>query len=81
MLNVRTVSCFSPTLCGSVDRSRQAPLSMGFSRREYWSGLPGPPGDFFHQGIEPASPASFASQADTISSFNHVYTNFRRVFL
>ena len=36
----------------------QAPLSMGFSRQEYWSGLPFPsPGDFPKPGIEPASPA------------------------
>ena len=36
----------------------QAPLSMGFSRQEYWSGLPFPsPGDFPNPGIEPASPA------------------------
>ena len=34
----------------------QAPLSMGFSRQEYWSGLPGPPpGDLPHPGIEPSS--------------------------
>ena len=37
----------------------QAPLSMGFSRQEYWSGLPFPsPGDLPHPGIEPGSPAS-----------------------
>ena len=36
----------------------QASLSMGFSRQEYWSGLPFPsPGDLPHQGIEPRSPA------------------------
>ena len=36
----------------------QAPLSMGFSRQEYWSGLPcPPPGDLPDPGIEPASPA------------------------
>ena len=35
-----------------------APLSMGFSRQEYWSGLPfPPPGDLPHPGIESASPA------------------------
>ena len=35
----------------------QAPLSMGFSRQEYWSGLPfPPPGDLPHPGIEPMSP-------------------------
>ena len=34
----------------------QAPLSMGFSRREYWSGLPcPPPEDLPNPGIEPAS--------------------------
>ena len=37
--------------------AHQAPLSMGFSRQEYWSGLPCPPGDFPDPGIEPASPA------------------------
>ena len=32
------------------------PLSMGFSRQEYWSGLPcPPPGDLSNPGIEPAS--------------------------
>ena len=36
----------------------QAPLSMGFSRQEYWSGLPFPsPGDLPHPGIQPTSPA------------------------
>ena len=39
--------------------ARQAPLSMGFSRQEYWSGLPCPPsGDLPDPGIEPASLAS-----------------------
>ena len=34
----------------------QAPLSMGFSRQEYWSGLPFPsPGDLPDPGIKPAS--------------------------
>ena len=34
--------------------SHQAPLSMGFSRQESWSGLPcPPPGDLPHAGIEP----------------------------
>ena len=37
-------------------RARQAPLSMGFSRQEYWSGLPcPPPGDLANPGMEPAS--------------------------
>ena len=43
----------------------QAPLSMGFSRQEYWSGLPFPsPGDL-DPGVEPRSPAL---QADTLLS-------------
>ena len=41
-----------------------APLSMGFSRQEYWSGLPLPsPGDLPDPGIEPGSPAL---QADAL---------------
>ena len=36
----------------------QAPLSVGFSWQEYWSGLPfPPPGDIPDPGIEPVSPA------------------------
>ena len=36
----------------------QTPLSMEFSRQEYWSGLPFPsPGDLPHPGIKPRSPA------------------------
>ena len=37
----------------------QPPLPMGFSRQEYWSGLPcPPPGDLLDLGIEPTSLAS-----------------------
>ena len=37
--------------------ARQAPLSIGFSRQEYWSRLPFPiPRDLYHLGIEPESP-------------------------
>ena len=36
--------------------THQAPLSMGFSRQEYWNGLPFPsPGDLADPGIEPRS--------------------------
>ena len=39
--------------------AHQAPLSMGFFRQEYWSGLQFPhPGELPDQGIEPMSPAS-----------------------
>ena len=44
----------------------QAPLSVGFSRHEYWSGLPFPsPGDLPNPGIEAGSPPL---QADTLPS-------------
>ena len=46
--------------------ARQVPLSVGYSRQEYWSGLPFPsPGDFPNPGIEPRSPAL---QADSLPS-------------
>ena len=46
--------------------AHQAPLSMGFSRQEYWSGLLClPPGDLPNPGIEPRSPAL---QADSLPS-------------
>ena len=55
-------------LCDPTDCSlaHQAPLSVGFSRQEYWSGLPFPsPGDLPNPGSEPGSPAL---QADTLPS-------------
>ena len=46
--------------------AHQAPLSMGFSRQEYQSGLPFPsPGDVSDPGIEPRSPTL---QADSLAS-------------
>ena len=47
--------------------AHQAPLSMGFSRQEYWSGLPFPsPGDLPDPGIKPESPTAPALQADSL---------------
>ena len=49
----------------------QAPLSLGFSRQEYWSGLPcPPPGDLPDPGVEPASLMSpeLAGEFFTISA-------------
>ena len=44
--------------------AHQGPLSVGFPRQEYWSGLPfPPPGDLPNPGVEPKSPAS---QADSL---------------
>ena len=46
--------------------SYQASLSMGFSKQEYWSGLPFPsPGDLPDPGIEPESPTL---EADALPS-------------
>ena len=46
--------------------AHQAPLSMRFSKQEYWSGLPFPsPGDLPNLGIEPTSPAL---QVDSLPS-------------
>ena len=53
-----------PTLPTSWTVACQAPLSMGFSRQEYWSGLPFPsPGDLPDPVIEPRSTAL---QADSL---------------
>ena len=63
-------------MCSSLSRvrlfvtlwtvARQAPLSMGFSRPEYWSGLPLPSlGDLSDPGIESGRPAL---QADFLTS-------------
>ena len=51
--------CAQPrsTLCNPREGNQPAPLSMGFSRHEYWSGLPfPPPGDPPHPGINPGDP-------------------------
>ena len=58
-------SCPTPAIPWTV--ACQAPLPMGFSRQEYWSGFPfPPPGDLPDTGTETASPASPALQADSL---------------
>ena len=60
-----------------------APLSIGFSRQAYWSGLPiPPPGDLPDPWIKPASPVVLALQADSLP-LNHrgsVY-GFRQMYI
>ena len=47
--------------------AHQAPLSVGFSRQEYWSGLPcPPPGDLPDPGTEPMSSLAPALQVDSL---------------
>ena len=62
------LSCFSMSDSATLwTIARQAPLSMGFSKREYWSELPFPsPGHLPDPGIEPESPVSPALQADSL---------------
>ena len=55
-----------PTLCDPWTIACQAPLSMEFSRQEYWSGLPFlSPGDLPDPGIKPRSPVL---QTDSLPS-------------
>ena len=52
------VDTLCPTLVIPQTVLHQTPLSMGFSRQEYWSQLPfPPPGDLPNLGIKPWSPA------------------------
>ena len=50
--------------------AHEAPLSMGFSRQEHWSGLPFlPPGDLPDPGIKPTSPVSPALAGGCFTAF------------
>ena len=56
-------------------RARQAPLSMGFSRKEYWIGLPCPhSGNLPDPGIIPISPVVPALQADSLPLYHQKAT-------
>ena len=68
----RVRSVMSNSLQSPWTVADQAPLSMGFPRQEYWSGLPFPsPGDLPYAGIEPAYPVLagrfFISEPQVIS--------------
>ena len=53
----QTATQLCPTFCDPMDCSLSAPLSIEFSRQEYWSALPFPsPGDLLDPGIEPGPP-------------------------
>ena len=64
--------------------AHKAPLSMGFSRQEYWSGLPcPPPGDLPNSGIKPMSLSSaamagrFFTTSATRETQAYIYRNIR----
>ena len=70
-----TKSCLALATLWTVAR----PLSVGFSRQEYWSGLPFPsPGDFPDPGIKPRSPAR---QADSLPTELRLWTIGKMVIL
>ena len=62
------LSCFSRVwlFASPWTAACQAPLSMGFSRQVYWSGLPCPPEDLPNPRIKPASLVSPALQTDSL---------------
>ena len=54
-------------LCNPMKCSLSPPLSKGFSKQEYWSGLScPPPGDLPNPGIEPTSPSTPELQANSM---------------
>ena len=62
--------------------ARQASLSMGFSRPEYWSRLPFPsPGDLPDLGIKSTFPMSPALQADSLSLSQYPFMGSQRLIL
>ena len=74
VLHVCVLSCFSRVQLfvtpWTVDH--QTPLSMGFSRQEYQSGLPSPPpGELPDPGIQPEPPEAPALQADFFKPLSH----------
>ena len=70
-LSACMLSCFSHVQLSATLQivAHQAPLSMGFSRQKYWSGLPClPPGDPPNTGIKPASLMSPAQVAIVVKN-------------
>ena len=70
-VHAQSLSC-APLFATPWTIAHQAPLSMGFSRQEYWNGLPFPhPGDLPNPEIKPISPVSPALQADSFPTEPH----------
>ena len=75
LINLVTKSC--PTLVTPLTVAHKAPLSIGFSRQEYWSGWPFPsPGNLPDAGIEPGSPALQADSLSTELQAPHINKDF-----
>ena len=74
MLSSGLVAQLCPNICNLMNSTCQAPLSMGFSRQEYWSGLPFlSPGDLSDPGIEPQFPALQADSLPTEPPGNTIH--------
>ena len=66
-VRVKPLQC--PTVCDPMDCSPPGPVSVGFSRQEYWSGLPfPPPGGLPNLEIDPMSPPALAGRFFTTSA-------------
>ena len=87
-MHVWVLSCFSCVQLCAIPWTvaHQAPLSMGFSRKEHWSGLPGPPpGYLSNPGTEPMSVMSpvladgthLSTSATWEAPVNHTYFQFK----
>ena len=80
-MRVCMLSCFSCVqLCATLwTVACQAPLSIRFSRKEYWNGLPyPPPWDLPDPGIEPMSLKSPALKADSLPTESPVKPIFKQ---
>ena len=89
MLCACVLTCFSRVQLFETPWTvaHQAPLSMGFSKQEYWSGLPcPPPGDLPNPGTEPESLTSpalaggFFTTNATWEAPNMLYTGPQKIF-
>ena len=82
LLLLSLVTQLCPSLCNPMHLAHQAPLSMGFSRQEYWSMLPFPsPGDIPNPRIKPVSPSlagRFCTTKPPGQPMNQLYFNFKR---
>ena len=81
---MRMLSCSVTQLCLTLWDPRtvacQAPLTMGFPRQEYWSGLPTPSlGDLTDPGMEPVSP-TLAGEFFTIWEAPSIYSLYENTF-
>ena len=80
---ISEVAQLCPTLCDPMDCSLPGYSIHGFSRQEYWSGLPfPPPGDLPAPGTEPRSPAlkadSLLSRGTREATSGILYHNWKK---